>query len=196
MYSKWVSPPLFCNAYNNNFSYLTNSKWVTLPFLLPGSSHPMAKSKWMTLHFPLQYSGSYFPWPTGSEWCCHSGFLLGNLIPWQTACGWNCPVFLPGSLFTLHPIIVSEWECLFFPLDSPFTFCHDLQEVSNMPFFLLGSLIASHLMTNRRWVKQPCFLPGNLILSHDSDQQFVSGNLPYFYHTVSSHMYHAITNSW
>ena len=119
--------------------------------LLPGTdpiiSHPMIYSKWLTLHFHLPAVSSHSCKQDVSDIAlalCQG--VSSHLILWPTACEWHYSFMMVSSSLFPWPT-GSEWHSFFIP----------------------GSLITSHPMTNRKW-ETVHWISVRYFMSHDWQQ--------------------------
>ena len=138
-------------------------------------SHHITNRKWVTLHILWKAISShhFLVWPTASGWHCtfherhfHHTFSYDQQLVSD---------IVKGSLITSFPMInrrwvtlhilwkaVSsylflwptggEWHCIFCERQSHHIFSYDQQRVSDIVYFVKGSLITSFPMTNSGWV--------------------------------------------
>ena len=165
--------------------WLTGSEWHCICFSCSLIAfHLMANREWVTLLSSLHF----IPWPTVGEWHCFFSFPCHNLI-------------------ALHLMTNRKWVTLFFPLyhQSHCISSNDQQYASDTAFsllcgliawptvcewhclFLFVMLIASHFMTNRKWVTLPFSLPCSLISCHPITNRLWEMFLFLLHYAVSLH---------
>ena len=174
--SKWVILQILWRHSHHIFSYdqPTASEWHCI--FCEWQSHYMFSYDPQGVSVTVAHfvKGVSFLWLTACEWCCtfhkkqsHHIFPHG-----QQRVG-DISHFVKGSLITCSPMTKREWVTLHiwsmtvssFPMtnskwvDNSFhkrqshhIFSYDQQQVSDISYFLKGSLITSFPMTNSKWV--------------------------------------------
>ena len=141
-----------------SFSYAQQQVSDITPFVkgsLIGKSFPMTNSKSVTFHMQGKAVSSHpFLWPIVCEVIVH--FVKGNFIVSLSITNrkWVTLLILWRAMVSSHLFIWptgSEWHCLFFEGQSHIFTC-DQQRVSNIAYFVKGSLITSFPVTNSKWV--------------------------------------------
>ena len=197
--SEWHSTPFSARQSHHISSHDQQGVSGTPTFFLPGNVitfHLMTNSKWVTPPFLFQVISSHFiPWPTACEWysllCSarqsHHNHLMTNslwetlpsffcqeisshFIPWWQEVSDTPTFFLPCNLITFHLMTNSKWVTL-----HPF-FCQALSSHFipwptacewHSPYFsaMQPHHVSSH---DQQGVSDtlPFSLPGNLIRFH------------------------------